>query len=97
MPRTCESTKMKVAAKPIEFKLYSPKAKKVSLAGSFNNWDAKKLSAKKDSQGNWLVKIDLKPGRYEYKFVVDGSWINDPKSQAVFNTFGTQNSVVEVK
>lgn len=86
------------AAKPVQFKYYAPGAKKVSLAGSFNSWDAKALSAKKDSKGNWSVKVSLKPGRHEYKFVVDGSWQNDPRcSSCVTNSFGTQNCVVEVK
>ena len=35
------------SAKPIEFKFYAPSAKRVSLAGSFNKWDTKALSAKK--------------------------------------------------
>jgi len=87
-----------VKAIPKEFKLFAPQAKKVSLAGSFNNWDTKVLAAKKDSKGNWVVKVTLKPGRYEYKFVVDDSWINDPKSSScVSNSFGSQNSVVEIK
>jgi 1,4-alpha-glucan branching enzyme len=82
----------------MEFKLYAPQAKKVSLVGSFNSWDAKKLSAKKDSRGNWTAKVSLKPGRYEYKFLVDGSWINDPRcTSLVGNSFGSQNCVVEVK
>jgi 1,4-alpha-glucan branching enzyme len=86
------------AAKPTEFKLYAPVAKKVSLAGSFNKWDSKALSAKKDSQGNWTVKVSLKPGKYEYKFFVDGSWTNDPRCNSyVTNSFGTQNCVLEVK
>jgi len=73
-------------------------AKRVSLAGSFNNWSTKKISAKKDSKGNWMVKLNLKPGTYEYKFVVDGSWLNDPNSsRSVSNTFGTQNSIIEIK
>jgi len=85
-------------AKPMEFRLYAPQAKRVILGGSFNNWDTKALSAKKDSQGNWAVKVDLKPGRYEYKFFVDGSWINDPKCRSlVYNSFGSQNCVVEIK
>jgi 1,4-alpha-glucan branching enzyme len=84
-------------ASTAEFKLFSPKAKKVSVAGSFNNWDTNKFLAKKDTKGNWAVKINLKPGTYEYKFFVDGSWINDPGRPAVYNNFGTQNSVVEVK
>jgi hypothetical protein len=40
----------------------------------------------------------LGPGRYQYKFLVDGEWIVDPAaSQNVANAFGTLNSVLEVK
>ena len=84
-------------AKATVFKIFSPHARNVSVAGDFNSWDSGALSAKKDSKGNWAVKIDLKPGRYEYKFVVDGSWITDPATGAVTNIYGSQNSVVEVK
>ena len=85
-------------SKPIEFKFYAPQAKKVSLAGSFNNWDTKKSLAKKDSRGNWTAKVNLKPGRHEYKFFVDGSWLNDSNcNSCVKNSFGTQNCTLEVK
>jgi len=95
MSRVVAST---AKAKSTEFQIFAPQAKKVAVAGSFNNWDTNKISAKKDTKGNWAVKVSLKPGRYEYKFFVDGSWVNDPKtSNAVYNSFGTQNSVVEVK
>jgi 1,4-alpha-glucan branching enzyme len=81
-----------------EFKLYAPRAKKVVLSGSFNNWNTSKLLAKKDSKGNWMVKVGLKPGKYEYKFIVDGSWVNDPRcTSCVANSLGTHNCVVEVK
>ncbi|MDD5347477.1 MAG: glycogen-binding domain-containing protein [Candidatus Omnitrophica bacterium] len=93
------ATKMCATARPksIAFKLFSPKAKRVSIAGSFNNWDTSKLTAKKDTKGNWVLKTSLKPGRYEYKFFVDGSWMNDPNAATVYNSYGTQNSIVEVK
>jgi 1,4-alpha-glucan branching enzyme len=95
MPKVAAS---KATAKLTPFQIFAPQAKKVCVVGSFNNWDPKKVSAKKDTKGNWTVKVSLKPGRYEYKFFVDGSWVNDPKcSSAVYNSFGTQNSVVEVK
>jgi 1,4-alpha-glucan branching enzyme len=88
----------KVEAKPMQFKFYAPKAKKVSLAGDFNKWDAKGNSAKKDTKGTWSAKVALKPGKYEYKFIVDGTWLNDPSNNILItNSFGTQNSVVEVK
>ncbi|MDD5116021.1 MAG: glycogen-binding domain-containing protein [Candidatus Omnitrophica bacterium] len=81
-----------------EFKLYAPGAKKVVLAGSFNNWNTGKLLAKKDSKGNWQLKVGLKPGRHEYKFIVDGAWTNDPRcTSCVANSLGTHNCVVEVK
>ena len=84
--------------KPTEFKLYAPQAKKVVLSGSFNKWDTKKLTAKKDTKGNWLAKASLKPGKHEYKFIVDGSWINDPRcTLSVPNSLGSHNCVVEVK
>ena len=88
----------RVATKPAEFKLCAPTAKKVSIVGAFNNWDTKENPAKKDSRGNWLVKLDLRPGRYEYKFFVDGNWWNDPNcNNSVPNSFGTSNSIAEIK
>ena len=47
--------------------------------------------------GKWEKQITLPPGRYEYKFIVDGMWIADPAgAQEVLNAFGSTNSVVEV-
>ena len=86
------------SARPTVFKLYAPQAKKVSLAGSFNDWNTKSFPAKKDSRGNWTVKLNLRPGNYEYKFFVDGMWLNDPGCTSyVPNTFGTQNCTLAVK
>lgn len=81
-----------------EFTFYAPQAKRVTLAGTFNNWDTRKLSAKKDSRGNWAVKVNLRPGRHEYKFFVDGSWLNDPRCTACIpNALGSSNCLIEVK
>ena len=86
------------SSKSAAFKLYAPQAKKVSVAGSFNNWKANKLLAKKDTKGNWAVAARLKPGRYEYKFVVDGNWVTDPHCNwIVTNNLGTQNCVIEIR
>ena len=84
--------------KTIELTLHAPAAKRVNLAGSFNNWKANTLSAKKDRLGNWAVKVSLTPGRYEYKFVVDGSWMNDPSCRtSAPNGLGSTNSVLEIR
>ncbi len=88
----------KSSTKAVSFKLSAPSAKKVSVVGSFNNWDIKANSARKDPSGNWSAKMSLKPGRYEYKFFVDGQWWNDPKGSCrTTNSFGSQNNILEVK
>jgi 1,4-alpha-glucan branching enzyme len=83
--------------KETEFKIFAPEAKIVYVAGDFNRWDAQSLPLKKTKKGVWKVKVSLKPGKYQYKFFVDGQWQNDPHCQkSVPNVFGTTNSLIEV-
>lgn len=82
----------------VEFTFYAPDAKKVCLAGKFNNWDTKSLPMKKDRDGVWKTSIPLSSGRYEYKYFVDGAWAQDvPCSEMVRNPFGTYNCVIGVE
>jgi 1,4-alpha-glucan branching enzyme len=78
--------------KKVQFELLAPDAQKVYLAGNFNNWDTRANLMKKDKKGIWKTIVSLKPGRYEYRFLVDGNWENDPSCcDCVPNEFGTQN------
>jgi hypothetical protein len=53
---------------------------------------------KKDKKGRWTKIVTLAPGRYEYKFLVDGEWQNDPNNdQVVHNSFGTLNNQLTVE
>lgn len=88
---------MKGKEKKINFELRAPQAKKVALAGNFNSWKETKLLLKKNDSGLWKIEVDLKPGRYEYKFVVDGQWITDPaNANTAINAYGSANSIKEV-
>ncbi len=88
----------KAGAKKVAFKLIAPYANSVSIAGDFNNWDVLANPMKKDWTDDWAASLSLKPGRYEYKFCVDGTWQNDPGCETcVSNQFGSTNSVIEVK
>ena len=81
----------------VSFKLEAPDAQKVSLVGDFNNWNPKTHVMKKDKKGVWSKTILIAPGRYEYKFFVDGEWWNDPHNdQRVLNTFGSINNVLAI-
>lgn len=83
--------------KNVAFEFYAPSAKEVGVAGMFNNWDASKALLKKGSDGKWQGSLQLRPGRYEYRYLVDGNWENDQRPvKCVPNAFGTWNCVVEV-
>jgi 1,4-alpha-glucan branching enzyme len=76
------------------FGLLAPQARSVFLAGSFNQWNPSSHPLKKDRQGIWKISLPLNPGRYEYRFFVDGEWQNDPDcSSFIENPFGTVNCV----
>ena len=84
--------------KKIEFEYYAPLAKTVELAGTFNDWDPTQVSLKKDRSGKWKAALPLTPGRYEYRYLVDGVWQNDQRPmECVPNAFGTWNCVLEVQ
>lgn len=82
----------------VEFDYKSTEAKEVFLAGDFNNWDFQNLPMKKDLTGTWHVRLPLHPGNYEYRFIVDGDWRNDPHACGFRpNEFGSSNCVLEVQ
>ena len=84
--------------KKITFKLHSTEAQCVLLAGEFNSWNPDAHPLKRTSNGLWKVSINLPPGRYEYRFLVDGQWQNDPNCAAfVPNPFGSENCVVALE
>jgi 1,4-alpha-glucan branching enzyme len=82
----------------IEFVLDCPEAHQVFLCGDFNHWSPASLRMdRRGKNGPWQRRLLLDPGRYEYKFIVDGKWIPDPGSPQARNPFGTINSVLEVR
>jgi 1,4-alpha-glucan branching enzyme len=86
--------RVKTLTKKVPFELSAPEAQEVYLAGDFNNWDSSANPMKKDKKRTWKTALSLKPGRYEYRFLVDGNWENDPACcDCVPNEFGSQNCV----
>jgi hypothetical protein len=85
-------------ARPVPFVLTAANAVRISIVGDFNDWDPAATPLQRvDGQGWWVV-VNLRPGRYRYSFVVDGTrWIADPSApRAADNDFGTENSVVTI-
>jgi chromosome partitioning protein len=81
------------------FCMSAPEARKVYVAGEFNNWrlDAE-ASLKRDDQGVWRRRVPLPVGRYQYKYYVDGHWVVDPENPLrIVTENGIVNSMIEVK
>ena len=79
-------------------KFISPEALSVLLAGDFNSWDPNVHPLERTSNGLWKINLSLSPGRYEYRFLVDGQWHNDPKCKShVSNPYGDDNCVITLK
>ena len=94
-------TPVRVAARDsiyVRFVLYAPGAKRVAVAGTFNQWDQNAAPlVPAGTSGIWTTTLALSVGQHQYAFVVDGErWVADPGAPAVDDGFGRRNSVVAV-
>jgi 1,4-alpha-glucan branching enzyme len=72
-------------------------AKKVFLAGDFNNWNPNSLLMRHEKD-EWVFTAHLYPGKHLYKYIVDGKWILDPTNKLwEQNEYDTGNSVLWVE
>ena len=84
-------------ARPIHIEFNHPTASKVAIAGTFNDWRPGATEMVPVGEGRWLKEMVLPPGVYEYRLVVDGEWMPDPRAYATApNPFGEVNSVLTV-
>jgi 1,4-alpha-glucan branching enzyme len=82
---------------PFRFEFTDKAAHAVCVAGSFNDWKPEAKTLHGDGSGKWWKETPLKPGTYEYCFVVDGKWIPDPAAkESIANPFGGTNSVLKI-
>lgn len=90
------SPKKKPVAVRLEF--HDDRARSVCIVGTFNDWNPTTTPMLTTSPGQWIKELALAPGMYEYQYVVDGRWINDPQAvKSAPNPFGGRNSVLVVE
>jgi len=87
----------KVVKKRVAFRYHAPDAGAVFVSGSFNGWNTGANPLKKNREGQWTVVVALFPGTYEYRFLVDGKWKDDPNcGRRHLNRYGGYNDVLTV-
>jgi len=82
------------------FQFHHDSATSVSLGGNFNGWNTTRSQLAKDSSGLWQLAIEApQPGRYQYKFLIDGErWMEDPTNgMKVPDNYGGLNSVLVIE
>ena len=78
------------------------RATDVRIAGDFNGWVPDKgVRSLIEAEGEtriWTKILHLAPGRYQYRYVVDGEWREDPDNpDGVASQVGGRNSVLVVR
>jgi len=78
----------------VMFTIEAPAAAHVQLVGDFNDW--RPDGSEMEAVGLvWKKILKLAPGRYRYRYVIDGEWRSDPHSVAVEpSPFGGEDSVL---
>jgi hypothetical protein len=96
--QTASSTTGQESKVFVRLVLLQPDARSVSVAGDFNGWNPGQTKLERSEGGMWTATIALKPGRYQYMFVIDGKqWIADPLAEeGAGDGFGAQNAVLDV-
>lgn len=86
------------ALRSIVLAIVAPEAKAVVVVGEFNNWSLERHPLQQRDRETWHITLQLPPGTYQYKFVIDGTrWEEDAHNpKRALNEFGTTNSILEV-
>ena len=88
----------KPSRKAVSFKTSVGEAREVVLTGDFTGWAKDKVRLSKAANGVWTADLDLAPGEYQYRLLVDGEWRDDPAAKArVPNQFGSSNCILKVQ
>ncbi|MEO1235544.1 MAG: AAA family ATPase [Planctomycetota bacterium] len=71
----------------------------LAIAGDFNNWNPSQTPMTMDENlGVWRACVNVPPGRYRYRLVRGGQWVQDPYNKTVeSNPFGELNNIIEIK
>jgi 1,4-alpha-glucan branching enzyme len=80
----------------VRFSVEAADADQVQLAGDFNDWTLD--GSDMDPVGTvWTKVVKLEPGRYRYRYVIDGHWQNDPLNAVVEpSPYGGHDSILVV-
>ena len=72
------------------------KPKTVLVSGSFDNWKEKHPLKYDNKERKWICHMNLKKGKYFYKYIIDGNWEINPNENQMRGNDGIVNNVIDV-
>lgn len=97
-PAASKSAPAPTNRRRIPFRVRLDGAREVILTGEFTGWATDRLRLQPGPQGEWMADLELAPGEYQCRLIVDGQWRDVPGlERRVPNPFGTENAVLVVR
>ena len=92
-----EPAAAKSGLRPVAFFAKAVGAGDVRVTGEFTGWSKAGIRLSNDGHGIWRTMLNLKPGTYQYRLLINGDWADHDEATArVRNEFGTLNCVLTV-
>jgi sporulation protein YlmC with PRC-barrel domain len=96
--KLCSNLQKNEVKEWVQLLFHAPAKTKIYLAGTFNNWSPTTIKLGYHGKATYSTMLLLPAGYYEYKFIVNGIWQNNPECKdLVPNTLGSQNCRLVVK
>jgi len=100
--RAEETPNAVVSSREVVIHFRDARASDVRIAGDFNGWVPDKgVRSLIESEGEtrvWTKILQLPPGTYQYRYVVDGEWREDPENPEIISgSVGGRNSILVVR
>lgn len=85
------------APRPVSLVAKVNGAQEVIVTGVFTGWAKDRVKMRKVGTDQWRADLQLAPGDYQYRLIVDGKWQDHPEAtKRTANPFGTENCVLSV-
>jgi 1,4-alpha-glucan branching enzyme len=82
--------------RPVRIEFADDSAREVFAVGSFNGWNPRGTPMRLTRPGVWSVELQLAPGEYRYRLLVDHEWRDDPRAaRTAMNPYGGFDAVLE--
>src|ERR1043165_9281267 len=93
-----KSSQPVITAREVPFTVRAKGASEVIVTGDFTKWSREGIRLRKGPNDEWRTVLELDPGEYQYRLLIDGAWQDDPQAvKRAPNPFGGQNCILKVQ